>query len=96
MSRLLRGTSLEAYQYLQENDDLTRMEGLVMQAIIELGGAATNYQIAKHLNIAINRVTGRTRALLLKKKLREDVQIKNPESGCKNWRWKINNVKNNQ
>ena len=95
MSRLLRDTSLEAYQYLAENDDLSRLEGLVMRALIELGGAATNYQIAKQLNIAINRVTGRTRALLLKKKIREDVQVKNPESGCLNWRWKINNVKTN-
>ena len=92
MSRLLRDTSLEAYQRLMESGDLTRMESLVMSAIIELGGAATNYQIAKHLKLPINRITGRTRALFLKEKLRQDVQMKNPESGCLNWRWKINTV----
>ena len=89
MSRLIRETSREAFRHLLEDNELTRMQGLVMGALIELGGRATNRQIANHLKIAINRVTGRTRGLYLKGKIAEDVQVKNPKSGCLNWRWKI-------
>ena len=89
MSRLLRGTSLAAYQYLMESGELSRMEEVVIRAFFELGGQATNRQIADHLKIAINRVTGRTRKLYQKGKIEKDKQIKNPKSNCLNWRWKL-------
>lgn len=89
MNRLMRDTSLEAFQGLVESKDLNRMERRVLCAFIELGGRATNQQIADHLSLSINRITGRTRSLFVKGKIEQDRKILNPDTKCPNWRWKV-------
>lgn len=89
MKRFMRDTSLEAYQRLADSKNLQRMERMIMCAFIELGGRATNLEIAAHLGLSINRITGRTRSLFVKGKIDKDKRIINPESKCPNWRWKV-------
>ena len=58
-------TSLEAYGSIKEK--LQEKEKQVISAIKQLGGKATNKQIAKFLGWEINRVTGRVNSLHDKK-----------------------------
>ena len=53
----MRDTSLMAFVELMESGKLQKMEKKVLQAFADLGGKATNYQIAEYLQLPINQIT---------------------------------------
>ena len=58
----MRSTQLNSWQQLQPT--LSTRQCQVLEAIVKLGGKATNRQIAKCLSWEINRVTGRITELV--------------------------------
>jgi predicted transcriptional regulator len=87
--RLNRDTSVEAYRELLESGQMSRKEKMIYQAIVDMGGKATNTNIATYLRLPINQVTGRVRALYLKGLITENQRVNNPHTGRANWQWKL-------
>lgn len=75
MKTQMNNTSLSTYR-----DNVlpasARMESIVLKAIEELGGRATNLEISTHLGWPINRVTGRVNNLATKRGLLAGVDVK--------------------
>ena len=85
----MRDTSIIAFKELKESGEINRMEGVVLQALADLKGAATNAQLSLHLDIPINQVTGRTNSLEKKNIIEAHRQVRNPVTKKLNWEWKI-------
>tara|TARA_R110002096_G_scaffold407391_1_gene605967 strand:- start:276 stop:560 length:285 start_codon:yes stop_codon:yes gene_type:complete len=85
----MRDTSIIAFKELKESGEINRMEGVVLQALADLNGAATNAQLSLHLDIPINQVTGRTNSLEKKNIIEAHRQVRNPVTNKLNWEWKI-------
>jgi len=60
-------TSLDAFESIQE--ELTTKENKVFEAISELGGEATLYDIKSYLNWEVNCISGRITGLRKKKRI---------------------------
>lgn len=84
----MRQTSLMAFKKLKAR--ITRLEMDVYAAIAELGGAATDWELADYLGWTINRITGRRNGLEKKFIVYADGTITNKETGQKNTVWRIN------
>ena len=87
--RLNRETSLEAYRELLDSGQMNRKEKLIYRAIIDMGGKATNINIASYLRLPINQITGRVRSLYLKGLITENMKVKNLHTGRLNWQWRL-------
>jgi len=85
----MRDTSLDAYAELVQSGKLQEMERKVINAMVNLKGAATNYEIADYLKIPINQVTGRTHSLCRKDLIYPNGKIKNKVTGKPNWQYKL-------
>ena len=58
MKRRMADTSLEAYEYLKENNKLKPMQKKVLKTLLELG-TATSDVIAKKLQRPLHAISGR-------------------------------------
>ena len=85
----MKDTSLMAYAELLESGKLQKMEKKVLQAFADLGGKATNYQIAEYLSLPINQITGRTNSLVKKSAVYAYDRVRNKITGKLNWEFRI-------
>jgi predicted transcriptional regulator len=83
----MRDTSLEAYKTV----DLQKNETMVLGALIELKGRATNQEIADYLKWQINRVTGRTNHLFKRGIIREGEKVR-ASSGRLAQQWRFDSL----
>jgi len=92
----MKDTSMKAFIELMESKTLQKMEKRVLQAFADLDGKATNYQIAEHLMLPINQITGRTNSLVKKNHIEMYERVRNKVTGKLNWQFKIkSNLFNN-
>lgn len=85
----MRDTSIMAFAELLESGQLNKMEKKVLQAFADLGGKATNYQVAEYLKLPINQITGRTNALVKKNTMYAFDRVRNTATGKLNWEFRI-------
>ena len=85
----MRSTQLNSWQQLQPT--LSTRQCQVLEAIVKLGGKATNRQIAKCLSWEINRVTGRVNELNEKRILDSNTTVKDVETNRTVTLWHITN-----
>jgi hypothetical protein len=78
-----------AFTELLESGQLSKMEKKVLQAFADLKGKATNYQVAEHLKLPINQITGRTNALVKKNTMYAYDRVRNTATGKLNWQFRI-------
>ena len=86
----MRNTQLESWNKLQP--ELNKRQEQVLQALKELGNAATNRQLAKHLGWEVNRITGRINELCYMKKVVGHRTIKDLETNRTVTLWQRLNV----
>ncbi len=85
----MKDTSIMAFVELMESGQLNKMEKIVLQAFADLGGKATNYQIAEYLKLPINQITGRTNSLVKKNTMYAYDRIRNTVTNKLNWEFRI-------
>ena len=85
----MRDTSMMAFVELMESGQLQKREKEVLQAFADLGGKATNYQIAEYIKLPINQITGRTNALVKKSTIYAYDRVRNNATGKLNWQFRI-------
>ena len=83
----MKQTSLDAYEHI--TPELQKKEEEVLEAFRELGGSATNAEVANHLGVFPNNVTGRTNSLVKKGLLEEGESRKCNITGYKAIEWKL-------
>lgn len=87
MKTKMRDTSLAAYNTL----DLNAQEQLVLDALLELSGIASNREVARLKGMDCSTVAGRMNSLVKKKLVFEGYKTKDLVTGRPVIKWAVNN-----